>query len=633
MLRQAHFAFSYADREYRGAKLKGELIVDCFAGGGGASLGIERACGRPVDIAINHDRPAIDCHQHNHPETWHYCEDVFQVDPVEACAGKNVGLAWFSPDCTHFSRAKGGRPRSQGIRGLAWVVIRWAQRVRPRVIILENVREFAEWGPLLPDGRPDPAKNGLTFRQWLGRLRGLGYNVEAQVLNAADYGAPTHRKRLFIVARLDRRPIKWPEPTHGPGRATPWRMAAEIIDWSIPCPSIFISKEEAKALGFRVQRPLRPKSLDRIGKGIVRFVMENPQPFIIRANHGSEHWRGQKIDAPLATVTGSNGWALTCPYMVPRFGEAPGQSPRTHSVEEPIPTVTARAGGGFNLVASSLVSFRGNQSGRDVERPMPTVTANSNDGNDGGAPPIGMAVAHLTHFHGDKEGENHGRGSSPDDPLPTQDTSNRFGLVAACIAKNYTGVVGSRIDEPLSTVTGVDHNAVVAASLSSFYGESIGSAADQPVPTVTSNIHESVVAANLISNTHGDKQWFDAEEPLRTVRAGGTHHALVQSKVIGGRAEEVAAFVSKYYGTNVGSNLDEPLHTVTAKPRFALITVGRQQFVIDDIGMRMLIARELARAQGFPDSYVLEGSSAQQVKLIGNSVCPDVAEAIVRANI
>ena len=295
----------------RGARLTAnlfdELVIDNFAGGGGASMGIEAAIGRAVDIAVNHNRHSVEMHQLNHPHTRHLCEDVWDVDPVEATAGRPVGLAWFSPDCRHFSRAKGGKPVEKKIRGLAWVVVKWAKRVRPRVIILENVREFQDWGPLTPDAKPCPKRKGQTYRRWRTQLENLGYATDCRVLNAADFGAPTHRRRFFLVARCDGRPIQWPEPTHGPGRGRAYRTAAECIDWSIPCPSIFLTKAESKPLG--VIRPLAEKTMRRIAMGLKRYVLDNPKPFLVTCNHGGPEFRGQSADEPMRTLTAARDCA------------------------------------------------------------------------------------------------------------------------------------------------------------------------------------------------------------------------------------------------------------------------------------------------------------------------------------
>ena len=270
-----------------------ELVVDNFAGGGGASTGIEAAIGRPVDIAVNHSPAAIAMHRANHPDTQHYCEDIWEVDPVEACGGRPVGLAWFSPDCTHHSRAKGGKPRKKEIRGLAWVVIRWAKKVRPRVIMLENVEEFASWGPLVKDGYPIKSKAGETYRQFIGKLSDLGYVVNDKPLVCADYGTPTIRKRLFVIARCDGGPVAWPEPTHGEGRPEDWIPASEIIDWSLPCPSIFDRK-----------KPLVEKTMRRIAAGLKRFVIDTGEPFIVPVTHGGGYNRSHSFQLPLTKYPG-----------------------------------------------------------------------------------------------------------------------------------------------------------------------------------------------------------------------------------------------------------------------------------------------------------------------------------------
>ena len=318
--------------------LPGELVVDNFAGGGGASTGLERAIGRPVDIAINHDSKAIALHKANHPETKHYCENIWKVDPREACAGRPVGIAWFSPDCTHFSRAKGTAPVKKEIRGLAWVVVRWAKTVAPRVIVLENVEEFETWGPLLGD-RPDPARKGETFRKWLAKLTDLGYSIEFRSLVAADYGAPTLRKRLYLIARRDGGALTWPGASHGLGRPEAWKPAHEIIDWDLPCPSI-----------FERRRPLAEGTLRRIAKGIHRYVIGTRQPFIVRHGHyskrtgaglregcGAGTFRGQSLEDPLATICATNDKNLVLPHLTKHYGGMVG-----HEVDRPIGTITGK---------------------------------------------------------------------------------------------------------------------------------------------------------------------------------------------------------------------------------------------------------------------------------------------------
>ncbi|MDR5881081.1 DNA cytosine methyltransferase [Caballeronia sp. LZ032] len=495
--------------------LGSELIVDNFAGGGGASTGLERAFGRPVDVAINHDPEALAMHAANHPHTAHHCESVFDVDPDEITGNQPVALVWLSPDCKHHSKAKGGKPVDRKIRGLAWIALRWAAKVKPRVIMLENVEEFQHWGPLTPEGRPDSKQRGRTFRSFVNALQRHGYRVEWRELRACDYGAPTIRKRLFLVARRDHLPIVWPAPTHGApasagvksGKLQPWRTAAECIDWSIPCPSI-----------FERTRPLKDATLRRIARGIMKFVVNSADPFIVHlTHHGAD--RTASIDFPLATVTGAHRGeqAVIVPTLVQTgYGERPGQAPRVPGLDKPLGTIVA-----------------------------------------GGA---------------------------------------KHALVAAFLAKHYGGVTGTPIDVPAGTVTTVDHHALVTSNLIKLRG------------------------------TCRDGQPTD--EPLHTISAGGMHHA------------EVRAFLVKYYGNEKdGVDLREPLHTVPTHDRFGLVTIRGEDYAIVDIGMRMLTPRELARAQGFPDSYVLDPlfngkplSKTSQVRMIGNSVCPDLATALIVAN-
>lgn len=441
-----------------------ELTVDLFAGGGGASTGIELALGRVVDIAINHDPAAILMHKTNHPWTEHIQTDIWDVDPVEVCRGRPVGLLWASPDCKHFSKAKGGKPVEKKIRGLAWIALRWAGTVRPRVIILENVEEFKTWGPIRL-GRPIKSKAGQTFRKFISQFEDLGYTVEHRELVAADYGAPTIRKRFFLIARCDGRPIVWSEPTHGPGRSKPWRTAAEIIDWSLPCPSI-----------FERDKPLAENTLRRIARGIQKFVVENPEPFILNYKFQNE---SESVKHPLSTITSVNNHYLVTPF--------------------------------------------------------------------------------LSQYHGY---DDTARGQTLDKPLLTVDTSNRYALVSAFISKFYKTGTGQ-----------------------------------------------------------------DVREPLHTITTSPGHFA------------EVRAFLIKYYGQGTGQAVTDPLDTVVSKDRFGLVTVRGEKYQIVDIGMRMLTPKELYRAQGFPDDYIIDRDytgkcypKSEQVARCGNSVCPPLAEALVRAN-
>lgn len=451
-----------------------EIIVDNFAGGGGASTGIELATGRSVDIAINHDPAAIAMHRANHPETEHYCESVWDVDPREIAAGRPVGLVWLSPDCKHFSKAKGGKPVEKTIRGLAWIAVRWAATVRPRVIMLENVEEFKTWGPLMKDGYPDPDQKGRTFNCFVNALRRQGYNVEWRELRACDYGAPTIRKRLFLIARRDGCPIVWPKPTHGApdspevlaGKRTPWRTAAEIIDWSLPCPSIFERK-----------KPLADNTLRRIARGIQKFVINNANPFIVRVNHsGSNHHYCDSIEEPFKTITSKNGWGVVTPYIT-RIGQTGfGGDRLQYEVEDPLTTITTKAE--HLLVSPTLIQMGyGDPEGRrvlDLNKPVGTVTA-------GG---------------------------------------NKFAIAAASLIKHYGGGYtgsGNDLEDPLSTVTTVDHNALVTSHLMILRNNQFGQQVTEPVPTITAGGgHVAEVRAFLIAY-YGSSIGQDLSDPLQTV--------------------------------------------------------------------------------------------------------------------
>lgn len=405
-----------------------ELIVDNFAGGGGASLGIEMAFGRPVDIAINHDPEAVAMHTANHPHTRHFCESVWDIDPRKVTRGQPVGLAWFSPDCKHFSKAKGGKPVNKNIRGLAWVAVRWAATVKPRVIVLENVEEFQTWGPLTAEDKPCPKRKGLTFRRWVRELEKHGYHVEWRQLRACDFGAPTIRKRLFLIARCDGLPIAWPAPTHGEG-LQPYRTAAECIDWSHSCPSIFTRK-----------RPLAEATLRRIARGVQRFVLEAGEPFIVTCNHGGEGFRGQGMDHPFKTVTAArDAHGVVAPYFIPRHGERAGQDPRTRSVSVPMPTITATANGASLVSAFMAKHFGGNESpGWPLIRPISTVTARDHHA---------IVTSHLLKLRNNCDGQDNR------EPLHTVATGGHFGEVRAFLVKYYGTAVGQDIRDPMHTVT------------------------------------------------------------------------------------------------------------------------------------------------------------------------------------
>lgn len=401
--------------------INGELIVDNFAGGGGASTGMEMATGYSVDIAINHDPEAIRMHKANHPNTKHYCESVWDVDPVKACNGHPVGLAWFSPDCKHFSKAKGGKPKDKKIRGLAWVALRWAGLVRPRVIMLENVEEFKTWGPLNRSHRPIKQKQGVTFDKFVEQLRRLGYEVEFNELVAADYGAPTMRKRFFMIARCDGNPIVWPEPTHAPadsdevklGRLRPYVGAYTQIDFSRPCPSIFDTSEEIKEkYGIRAVRPLAPKTMDRIARGLKKFVLDNPEPFIVQCNHGEER-RPQDINEPMPTITGKHGFGIVAPALIQYHSETTKSEVRGQTIKDPIMTVDGS--NRYGLVTSFLSKFYKSGTGQDIREPLHTITTSAGH--------FGEVRAFLIKYYGDATGQD------IEKPLDTVTTKDRFGLV------------------------------------------------------------------------------------------------------------------------------------------------------------------------------------------------------------
>ena len=430
--------------------INGELIVDNLAGGGGASTGIELATGKSVDIAINHDPEAIRMHKANHPNTKHYCEDVWQVDPIKACKGHPVGLAWFSPDCKHFSKAKGGKPKDKFIRGLAWVACRWAGLVRPRVIMLENVEEFKTWGPLNRGHHPIKAKQGETFGKFVQQLQNLGYEVQFRELVAADYGAPTMRKRFFMIARCDGYPIIWPEPTHAPrdseevkaGLLKPYVGAYTQIDFSRPCPSIFDTAQEIKEkYGIRAVRPLASKTMERIARGLKKFVLDNPEPFVIKdqqcpilIQYHSEtakgEVRGQNIEDPIMTVDGSNRYGLVTSFLHKYYDG--GYKGAGESVENPLPTVTAWDHN--SVVAAILIQMNNHCDGRVIADPLPTITAG--DGH------FGEVRAFLIKYYGDATGQD------IKNPLDTVTSRDRFGLVTIEGVDYQIVDIGLRMLEP-----------------------------------------------------------------------------------------------------------------------------------------------------------------------------------------
>ena len=460
-----------------------EKIVDSFAGGGGASTGIELATGRVVDIAINHDPDAILMHKTNHPYTVHYQASVWDVDPLEVTGGSPVGLLWASPDCKHFSKAKGGKPVDKNIRGLAWIVLRWAGTVRPRVVILENVEEFQTWGPVRR-GHPVKAKAGRTFRRFIDQLEGLGYAVEWRELVAADYGAPTTRKRFFLIARCDGQPIVWPEPTHAPadspevltGKKLPWRSAAEIIDWSLPCPSIFETREEIREkYGISAQRPLRPNTMRRVARGVDKFVVKSANPFLVVVNHAGE-FRGQEIGDPLQTITAKHGYGVASPAMVP-WTVTNTTNSTGHPVNEPIDTARTGGGGGQMFLGASLIQYHTEQS-------------------------------------------EHVRGQKITGPIMTIDAANRYGLTAASLVKYYgNDQHGQDIQDPLHTVTAKDREGLTTVHLVKMKGTNLGGPATEPVQTITDGGgHHGVVTTKITRAEPGAdlRHWPEIRELLNT---------------------------------------------------------------------------------------------------------------------
>ena len=647
--------------------LGSELIIDNFAGGGGTSTGLEQAFGRPVDIAINHDPEALAMHAANHPHTTHLCESVWDVDPIKVTGNRPVGLVWLSPDCKHFSKAKGGKPVEKRIRGLAWVTLRWAAKCKPRVIMLENVEEFKTWGPLLveADGsaKPDPAKKGKTFDSFIRQLRAHGYTVDYREMRGCDHDTPTIRKRFFLVARRDGIAIKWPEPTHGApdsigvraGKLLPYRTAAECIDFSLPCPSI-----------FERDKPLAPATLRRIAKGIMRYVVDAADPFIVGAGGPARAGEPRPTARPFGTLLARNDSYFCAPTIVPVTHQG---GDRTESIGEPFRTITGAHRGEKALGVATLVQVgygeREGQAPRalDIEKPLGTVV--------GAAAKHALVEAELAPFV--MTNTTGHPGARVDMPVPTITAAGNQVVATAFLAKHYTGVVGSDLTDPIGTVTACDHHSLVTAFLTEhanasnqrvmpadaplrticaqvkgghfsmvsahitkFRTGATGSDMNTPLPTITAGPKENpagaphalgIVTSNLVK-LRGTSTAAGTDEPLGTVSAGGQHHA------------EVRAFLLSYYGTDQAPEIDGPLATVTSRDRFGLVTIHGQDYQIVDIGLRMLQPRELFRAQGFPDDYIIGDDPAQglkltksaQVRMCGNSVCPPMAKALIIAN-
>jgi DNA (cytosine-5)-methyltransferase 1 len=604
----------------------GGLIIDSFAGGGGASTGIEWALGRSPDFAINHDPEALAMHQANHPGSVHLTENIWKVDPAAVTQGRPVFLLWASPDCRHHSKAKGGKPVSRSVRGLADVVILWAKVARPQVIALENVEEFQDWGPLTDAGRPCPNGKGLEFHRWVRALEAEGYAVEWRELRANWFGTPTIRKRLFVVARRDGKPIVWPEPSHGPAPGlAPYRTAAEIIDWSIRAPSIFLTKAEARSEGLNIIRPLADKSYARIAKGFDRHVMKRAMSekgaFVVSyygQGAGGDN-RDQPLSEALRTVTTENRFGLITPFI-----SHAQQGGRNRPVDEPHHTICASSKDQNTVVMGYLVSRYGERPGQEprsiaIDRPYPTVVKDGNGGD--------LAAVYVAQQNTDMVGHD------PDKPLSTIVQKGCTQTpVMGFIASLQNNTARGALDEPAGTVlAGANHHAVVTPFLSEMRGRSDARAADDPLSTATGQATHAVVAPFVTSYfTNGDSGHATArlaDEPLATVPTKARFSPVVArltapplTPAMLKRAKMVARFLHA--------------HGVWHDPE-ALVEIA-PGLIVWDIGMRMLTPRELARAQGFPDSYDITAGgrlteTAQRHK-IGNSVCPQLAEAIVRAN-
>ena len=570
--------------------MTGEIIVDNFAGGGGASTGIEIATGRAVAIAINHDPAAILMHKTNHPYTEHFQASVWDIDPVAVCRGRRVGLAWFSPDCKHFSKAKGAALVDRKIRGLAWITLRWAAKVRPRVIILENVEEFQTWGPVRK-GKPVKKLAGTTFRKFIRQLEELGYTVEYRELIAADYGAPTSRKRFYMIARCDGKPIVWPKPTHsktGADGLPKWRSAAEIIDWSLPCPSVFATKAEIMdRYGLKAVRPLAKNTMRRIIRGVDKFTIRSGKPFIVQQKFQNA---AQNIEKPLTTVTAVGAHELCKPLLAPVTVTNTSNSVGG-TVGAPVHTVTTA--GNQMLVTPFLAEC--NHSGGGHIAPVTdahkTITAKHTGG---------IVAPALIQYH--TEQTEHVRASGLGTPIHTVDASNRYGLTCANLVEYYTGGRPLDVQDPMHTVTSHDREAVVAAHVVKFKGDNLGHGADEPMQTVTTSAGEFAVCKVYLAKMHG--------------------------------GDELG------YWPLIRDLLNEFCGYTLAEDEVLLLELGGALNYIADIGLRMLSPRELYNAMGFPPDYIIdrdyeghEYKKSAQVARCGNAVCPPVASALVRANL
>ncbi|KMN12269.1 DNA methyltransferase [Pseudomonas weihenstephanensis] len=615
-----------------------EIVVDFFCGGGGAGTGLEMGLGRAVTVAKNHSPAAISMHTINHPHAKHFTTDVFEGDPDTECGGRAVGWFHMSPDCTHHSQAAGGQPRKREIRNLSWIGLKWAGMKRPRVISLENVKQILQWGPLVAKrckstGRviklgggiaelgevvpvneqflvPDPKRRGQTWAVFVAELQRLGYAVEWRVIKACDFGAPTSRERLFMIARCDGQPIVWPEPTHAKNPAKgqqKWRTAAECIDWTIPSKSIFGRKKD-----------LAPATLRRVAKGMRKFVLDSANPFIVPI----ANWSGESVQSaaePLRTVTSypkGGAFSVVSPVMVAAaHGEGkPGGVQRwgagSRSTGEPLATVTAS--GGHSIAAAHLVKLRFADEGKALGEPLPTITSGGNYKRPAGAAhAMGISTVFMAQMNG---GFNTTAAKSMDDPMTTvTNTGSQQQLVTANLVHLRGNCDARDLNDPLHTISaGGTHHGLMTAFLERQFGASVGQALDDPAPTITAG--------------------------------GGGKSSLVElqlSPEVEAGALRVAAFLISYYGTENVSEASEPSPTITTRDRLALVTVTIKgtPYVIVDICLRMLQPAELYKAQGFPSDYIIAHGAdgkpftkTQQVHMCGNSVSPPPMAALARAN-
>lgn len=584
--------------------MREEIFVDLFAGGGGASTGIELATGRVCYAAVNHDPDAILMHQMNHPFTKHYQASVWDVDPVKVCEGRPVGLLWLSPDCRHFSKASGGAKKDKRIRCLAWIALRWAAKVRPRVIMLENVEEFVTWGPVRK-GKPVKKKAGQTFRQWKQQLLNLGYEIDYRELVAADYGAPTTRKRFALVARCDGRPIVWPKPTHAPadspevlsGKLFPWVPAAAILQFDLPMYSIFETKEQIKQrYGVNAVRPLADNTLRRIIRGVDKFTIKSSKPFLV--------------------PTG--------------YGERKGQAPRIHDVDQPLPTIVGSTKHNLCDPVLSPVVFPNtdNSVGSPADQPVHTITSAGNQI---------LSAASLIQYHTEKT--ETARVSDLSDPMPTLDGSNRFGLASAYLTEYYGNGNPAPVTAPIRTVTSHDREGLCSVHLDKYFGggySSKGNSLEEPLTTVTTEPRHDLVAAHIVE-FKGQDRGQSPEAPLRTITASAGEFGIVKTTVT--RYEsgldlhfwpEVRTLLNRYCGYKLA--VDEVL----------LLWISGAWYYISDILLRMLIPRELYDAQGFAPDYIIDFvdpetgkdyTKGAKVARVGNSVSPPMAKAMVQSNL